>query len=413
MTRLFIALFVLMISFPAAAEKPYTVENVKINMKGINPVEARDKAFEAAQTKAFKALFRSLNNGQDVSFDESRIPSLIADFELVDEQIAPNHYAATYTFRFKRLASEEFARETQYAQGLPVQQPQTMIDPNAPYNPANYQKPDTPYSDLYAGQSSYQQPGKGPLLLPYWKAGETVSLWGQDNRWSNTWQRLENTVDQGSGFLLPIGDLSDMRATSAGLPESRDAISQLMARYQTNRIIVAVGERAVSSITTTLYRADENGLTFWKVVDSPIGPSTDPYSVAAGQVMAELRGNSDPAQTTRMPVTITQNNISETQQPSQTPEPFFQSAKPPVQDVIRAESRFNSPKEWLDLKAKMTPENGISNIRVLSLTPRSATVEMQLSEPVLRVQQYLGNNSVALKEHGTGNGSYIMQFMGS
>lgn len=252
-----------------------------------------------------------------------------------------------------------------------------------------------------------------PLLLPYWKIGESVNLWGQSNRWSNTWQRIENKTEKGKGFLLPIGDLDDMRVTSEGLPETSDQISQLMARYQTDQVVVAVGERAISSITTTLYRADTNGLTFWKVIDSPLGPSADPYSVAAGQVMAELRGNSNPARTSSMPLTAQRQNVIEAPAIAQEPEPFFQQPTVPVNSVIRAESRFNSPKEWLELKAKMTPENGISNIRVISLTPRSATVEMQLSEPVISVQQYLGDDSIALKEHGAGDGSYIMQFMGS
>ncbi len=174
MSRFLILFALVLIALPAYAQKAYEVENVKINLKNVNPVEARDKAFNAAQLKAFKALFRSLNKGEVLEFDEARIPALIEDFELIDEQIAPDRYAATYTFRFRRLASEEFARETQYEQGITVAN-ETNNDPDAPYNPSNPQQGYTgpQYSQLYAqGNNNVRKTAnvlKPPLLLPYWK----------------------------------------------------------------------------------------------------------------------------------------------------------------------------------------------------------------------------------------------------
>lgn len=414
----FLMFFVMMIfALPATAQpgaqKAYEVENVKINLKNVNPVEARDKAFEAAQIKAFKALFRSLNNGETLEFDESRVPSLIEDFELIDEQIAPSRYAATYTFRFRRLASEEFARETQYEQGLQQQ----VVDYDAPYNPNQPQGyTGTKYSELY-GQNNLRKTAtrtKPPLLLPYWKSNGNFMLWGQGNRWQNTWRRLENKTETGRGFLLPIGDLSDMRYTSNGLPQGREAVEQLTARYQVDQIVIAVGEMASGSITTTLYASDERGIKLWKVIDSPIGPSTDPYSVAAGQIMAEIRGNSNPALTSRPPqVAVDLNRENSGQVPNidrVDDEPFFQARQAPTQQVIRAKSRFQTPREWLELKESMIPANGVHQVRVISLTPKSAIVELHLSAPIQQVRRNLGNNNITLQET---DGDYTVSFMGS
>ena len=415
MSRILMLFVLMMIALPAQAQKAYEVENVKISLQNVNPVEARDKAFEAAQLKAFKALFRSLNKGEVLEFDESRVSSLIEDFELIDEQIAPNRYAATYTFRFQRLASEEFARETQYQQGFAQQK---AVDPDAPYNPnaQNQGYTGTHYSKLY-GQNNIRKTAtvlKPPLLLPYWKTDGNVVLWGQENRWQNTWRRLENSTETGRGFVLPIGDLSDMRYTSGRLPQSGEAVQQLKARYQVEQLIVAVGERAVSSITTTLYTSDDRGLKLWKVIDSPIGPSADPYSVAAGQIMAEIRGNSNPAITSRPPQVATNINRENTGQIPNVDriddEPFFQARQAPTQQVIRAKSLFQTPKEWLRLKDNMIPENGIHQVRVISLTPKSAIVELHLSAPVQQVQRNLVGQNVALQET---DGDYTVNFMGS
>ncbi len=209
-----------------------------------------------------------------------------------------------------------------------------------------------------------------------------VALWGQGNKWQETWRRLENATAAGRGFILPIGDLSDMRYTSDSLPQNRQAVEQLLSRYQVDHMVVAVGEMASGSITTTLYKSDDQGIKLWKVIDSPIGPQADPYSVAAGQIMAEIRGNSNPAVTSR-------TNQSAVQIPGaeggQIPNidrdddvPFFQAAPSPTQQVIRAKSRFQTPQEWLRLKDSMSAENGIHQVRVISLTPKSAMVELHL-----------------------------------
>jgi hypothetical protein len=404
-------LLVIIPLMPAWAQAPFKVENVKINLKGVNPVEAREKALAAAQLKAFKALFKGLNKGEELSFDESRVPGLLEDFELVDEQIAPNRYAATYTFRFKRLATQEMVREAQYAAGTPPAYNNNDAAYVPPSPPQQGNQINSPYSDLFKSpqqteQVTRQEPIQAPLLLAYWKENTTPVLWGTENKWQNTWKRLERSVDTQSAFILPIGDLSDMRLTSEILPEQQSEIDQLLARYQTASLIVAVGQKAIGSITTTLYRADQNGLIFWKVIDSPLGPPSDPYSVAAGQIIAEIRGNSNPA--------LTSLPAKQQIQTAQNEQPFFvPEQQGAVTETIRAEGRFNSPREWLELKSIMNAGNGVAQVRVLSLTPRAAVLELQLSKSVLEVQQNLGARSVALKETGSSPNPYIVKFMGS
>ncbi|MCB9973329.1 MAG: hypothetical protein H6854_02070 [Rhodospirillales bacterium] len=401
-----ILLFLGGFSFDARAQQsqPYVVENVKIALKGISPVEARDQALDAAQLKAFKALFRGLNQGMELPFDQSRVGGLVQDFELVDEQITPDRYAATYTFRFKRAATQEMIREVQYAA-------QGVVPPA-----------DGQYSTLFAKGASAQGQ-KVSLLLPYWKTATGVSLWGGENLWQGTWRRLEAQAAAENGFVLPIGDLADQRELGDSLPENQEVIHTLLARYQTSDLVVAVGERAISSITTTLYKAKDGGLVFWKVIDSPLGPTDDPYSVAAGQVMAEIRGQSNPQTTSRLPQDAAQAGQMPNAAPSspgemepgagqQTP-PFYNTdATPPMsaQNLLKAYSMFSSGKEWVQIRTLLSPENGIASLRVLSLMPRSAVVELQLVDPLPTVQKKLAQQDVLLELRPNGTKqAYFLQ----
>jgi len=133
--------------------------------------------------------------------------------------------------------------------------------------------------------------------------------------------------------------------------------------------VIAVGERVTSSITTTLYKDDKNGMIFWKVIDSPLGPMQNLYSVAAGQVMAELRGNSNPQMTSRNSE-ISRPIQANTAPVSNTPPQFVTSrtSETPLM-TLSAISSFQSPKEWQRLKTALDAERRIKNIREFSLLP--------------------------------------------
>lgn len=474
----------------AKAQNVYTVENVKVDISADNPVSAREQAFQQAQRKAFLALSGSLGKEGAENIDTATLSSLIKDFEIVDEKLAPNRYAATFIFRFNRNQTEQYFASyqppaltpempltppvaggfdhvddyTQYSpntypnmpqqgqpynyqppqqqygqQPVPQQQGQQPVYPNqnpdlaqgtTPHmdpNTMDQNLEDLSYSELFARDNAHtqnmnqqilngtrptpsanQQPqytqraptqqaapqNQSVLLLPYWRSGDNVMLWGSQNAWMKTWKKLENI--SANKFVLPLGDLTDMQQIGDQLPEDPLMLQTLLARYNVSQAVIAVGQYAPRSITTALYTATPQGLKFWQVIDSPFGPQTDLHSIAAGEVLKEMGtlGLHNPQQAP-LANDYAQTQHMQTHGNAAAP-PYYQqnSADRPVvpnqnDQFITVEGRFENAREWLQMKTLLDQINGIETIEILSLKPQSVMMNMELSQPVSSVQNAL------------------------
>lgn len=389
-----------------AQEHVYTVEQVKIDIRGENPVEAREKAFEQAQVKAFSALSKSLNNGQAVALDIGTVAPLLKDFEITDEKIAADRYAATYTIRFNQAAVQSVMSRygvVPLPPGAPGYTPEgtppladgTVPPADSAYPVENTASPNQPsYSNMFNGQQPVQvaaAPADDPvLLLAYWRVNGTPVLWGAGNRWADTWQRLERATTAAASFTLPIGDLADVQELGDNIPDQPEQITRLLARYQTAKAVVLVGEDSPRGITTEIYRTTPAGsLNFVKSIESPRGPSEDMYSIAAGQALAELRGGA----VGQAPV-YTQGNGPVA--PSATDAPV--KVQGPVVQMIMVESTFSNAREWMQIKTALEGAMGVARIDVVSLRPGSALIKVNMSQPVEQVIQNLRQSSLSLRQ---------------
>ena len=452
----------------AHAQNVYTVENVKVDISADSPLTAREQAFSQGQHVAFAALAKSLGKpdaGQNI--DPAMLSTLIKDFEIVDEKLAPNRYAVTYIFRFKRNESDryfssyvasvpsqvetdrpdygelEYGEETNpmegQAQGYPAQQDtgrpsysELFANDEAYTQNMNERalsgqgfgnagapsaQPQQPYQAAQPHQPAAGRPSAPVLLLPYWRDGGDLTLWGAQNPWTQTWRRLENVAD--NQFILPLGDLADMQQIGDRLPEDPRALQKLFARYQVKDAVIAIGQQTPRSITTTLYKADEAGLHFWKVMDSPLGPVSDVYSVAVGEVLRDIQSapapdenyaqhNDEPSRGFRMspqaatsPYAPTDNVASPYYNYGQN---TLSAQDQPVigqaQDQrIMVEGRFANAQEWLQMKGLLDQVNGIGGIQIVSLKPNSAVMYMEISQSIDILRQALAGYRLDLGQN--------------
>lgn len=414
---------ILFYSVPVEA-RSFTVENVTVDQRG-DPVSARENAFQEAQTKAFAALSNSLAQAgktaplppSALSEDASIIASLIEDFEIIDEQIAPNRYAATYTFRFKR---EDVLA---YLNSRPITDtgPLSPFDADQPYI-TGAERVERPYSGLFnndqaphnaATHAITPETSGLTLVLPYWQDGSQTILWGDRNQWLSSWQTLEQQQGTLGRFILPLGDLSDMSRIGDQIPQSAEALNALLMRYQAERALIAVARPTNSGLDIDLYQGTATNLVFLKTVSATLGSMTDPYAAAAQTALASLEqvdstlsiGRIAPAQPAFPPNNLAQPSHS--QSSASTQSGFIQG-----QAKITVTTRFASPQEWLEIRRALEGSSATQDIQVISLKPRSAKLSVDLNDSVeaLRGSLYRRNLRLAPEVNGSGSGYTLGYF---
>ncbi|MEZ5919396.1 MAG: DUF2066 domain-containing protein [Alphaproteobacteria bacterium] len=194
----------------------FTVENVRVDVTATNAIEAREKAFEEAQIKAFEELSRRMTandmqaDGQ--APDPLTISTLIQDFEVTAEKLSSVRYIGTYTFRFK----------------------------------------DSAVRNYFAGRGmAYTDVGSRPLLvLPFYQRPDgRPTLWSSDNIWMQGWSTLRD-LDGLVPLVVPLGDLADIRdiGDDDALTYRENKLLNMLGRYGASEavIVIAVPDQALA-----------------------------------------------------------------------------------------------------------------------------------------------------------------------
>lgn len=314
----------------AANDAIFTVPGVKVDVTAESSLAAREQAFAQAQTLAFQQLAeRLMPESQLATFqppDVSVISPMIKDFEITDERITHVRYIATYTFRFQGDAIRNFFA------GAGVS-----------------------YSDVSS---------KPVLILPYFQYGARTVLWGADNPWLAAWnesQAMRGLVP----VIVPIGDLQDVSEMNDNDALTYDPakLSSMIERYAAGEaiILLAIPEwdasggrtsgQAPDRLVVMIYRTDRGQPEYankFVMAKAEIGDSPDIYAAAV----------------------------------KRSRETFQKAWK--KQTVVRAEqdSRlkvrvpFTTLQEWAETQQKLRRVQGISTMKLLSLTQNEAYVEL-------------------------------------
>lgn len=333
MRRLYNPFFLILIAFAAGWVFPlpvraqsgasFTVESVHADASAENATKARETAFGQAQAIAFSTLANRLLSAEDLGRfktpDLAAIGPMIQDFEIVNERISSVRYIGTYTFRFDPASVQRFLED----QGLAVK--------------------DTPHQDEAPSATR-------TLIFPFYQWGGRTLLWGEVNPWRRAWEQTSSP-----SILVPLGDLEDVRDMSgeSALTYDRQSLDMMLARYGTNDAAIAIaqplpdpgGKDSVGALEVQLYRAEPTGPIRLRTLVIPSVPGADLYTLAVRQVSDALREVADTG------------NVESGRK-----------------RAITLRLRFSGSDEWVATQRSLESFPGLGDIRILSLTPRAATL---------------------------------------
>ncbi|MGZ9097443.1 MAG: DUF2066 domain-containing protein [Micavibrio sp.] len=333
-------------SAPAWAEDVFTVSGVKVDVTAENAVAAREKAFAEAQLVAFKALADRLLGAEEAKTfvlpDVATISTMIQDFEITDERLSAVEYIGTYTFRF-----DGDAVRNQFNMG------------------------GTKYSDVAS---------KPVLALPFFQWGSRIIIWQDSNPWLKAWSRSE---PQGGlvPIRVPLGDIRDIAdiGDDQALTYRRDGMNEILGRYGAGEAIILIavpGPADAAGVPTDLgvmiYRTDRDRPEYVQTLRiNPDANSTADalYDKAVRETRAALQ--QEWKVETAVDPTIPTNNVT-----------------------VRVQ--FSTMQQWVETRQALRRVQGITAMKVKTVTPREAQVELEFSGDENRLRLALEQQDMML-----------------
>lgn len=354
---------------PAAPEASlFTVENVVVDVTADNALQAREKAFEEAQVKAFGELAaRMLPESARAGFTPPPAPEIspmILDYEVTNEKLSSKRYIGTYTFRFGEQAV-------------------------------------TRYFDV-KGVNNYRVAAVKPLLiLPFLEQDGRTTLWSPYNLWMKAW-----TETGEPSLIVPIGDLSDV--ADIGDDDAPDyngrGLSSMLARYGAGEAAIAIARPAAdgASVNIELYRTDRGESEFAGNLaeTAPAGGDPSVLYAAAVRHMAEIlrqdwKNGEGLAQAALVP-------SAPADSPSTLQPPSSQSSEtPPLPQAsggnsVSVRAAFTTLQEWAAIQRALARAGGISDIMLRAISPREAVLDLVYSGDMSQLELALAQVDLAL-----------------
>lgn len=384
-----------------AANSPYSVKGVEVDITDESSVKARNKAFIEAQRKAFEVLATRYYAEGELKVlkipNDDTLSGFIQDFKIASEQISSKRYKGVFDFRFKPAAvNQHFGR-----------------------GPINYVDDATPES-------------KKILLIPYYHEEKKPIIFNkaQNPFWGSL---LEDSADY-KDVILPEGNIQDLTDIGDKNPGflSSVTIRRLKARYEVGFVAVATANVSLqdqSKININIQDASSGTLVDVKNFDTDAKMiAKETLSVAndiskpkkAVPVVSDLSGNlvggDNPTnqntdipqseinpdhfrpsnQRGRMPVSAREQMIAKAQQLQamgggnvganpkavsprgmQTPEAIEAAAD---EGEANVQVYFNSMTEWVNIQKEMSNLDGIKGIRIVTLKTNQADTVIEYKD---------------------------------
>lgn len=353
----------------------YVVHNVKVDIVAESSVKARNQAFSAAQTKAFKMLSeRFLAPEQVAGFtppDAATIAGMVSDFEITSEQLSKKRYLGTYIFRFKPASVNRF-----FGHG-----------------------PTADFTQVGSG-------GNKLLVLPVFSQNGEKSFWDiKKNPWLQAWQSQIETAP--SSLLVPKGDVSDKMDIRELNAEkfTQSGIKRIRSRYGAYDVVIvsAVFDQTARDILKiNIYRTDRGKIELMQTLPVPTGSAKrlgELLAKAVPQTKAALSGNWKGQALYEDPYAVTTPVVPE-QLESVTPS-TPPSAYVPQSGVLRANSYFTNMADWIATRRSLNGIAPLRAIRITALTTNKASMEFSYSD-WMALTSALSARNLALQAVGPG-----------
>lgn len=335
-------------SSSARADDVFTVSDVKVDVTAENAVAAREKAFAEAQVQAFTALAQKLLGEDDFKQykapDAPVIAAMIKDFEITDERLSAVQYIGTYTFRFEGSAVR---------------------------------------NHFNTGGVRYSDVGSKPVLvLPFYQAEGHTVLWQENNPWLAAWSNEREPAGMLVPIAVPLGDIRDVAdiGDNEAMTYSPEGLNSMLTRYGAVEavIVVAVPEAGIAgapeAISIMMYRTDTYVPQLVRTVRVTADAGMDTAALfEKGE--KEIRSAIQSDWKTAMAVNpVTENN------------------------AITVHVQFQTMQQWVETRQAMMRVQGLTDIKVKSVTPREAQVDIYFAGDENRLRQMMAQADLILSQ---------------
>ncbi len=319
------------VALPAGTKpNPYSVDNVVVDADGGDATDARARALAQGEVTAFKQLITRINPAKAADIlsrtPPSRISNMIRGYQVVDEQITPNHYHATLRYNFDPKQADLFVAPVQ-----PAAAP-------APAKPAQVEAP-----------ADTRPVSKAVLVLPVYNQGGALKLWQDDNQWRDVW--YDAALEAGGGLVVaPLGNLDDrvdVDGTNVN-DASYTSLARMCKRYGTGQV----------DIVTAYYdlKADPKPtleVTIKRILPDKVDTKQMNYILLSTETLDTLlvRASNDIAKTLYKQQTIDPNKIEYAR-------------------LKEIDARINTSdiREWQDLRQRLLTHTNIVAIKFNSIS---------------------------------------------
>lgn len=344
-----------------AAEDVFTVSGVKVDVTAENAVAAREKAFGEAQVAAFKALaLRILGDEAAKTYTAppvADISTMIQDFEITDERLSAVEYIGTYTFRFDGPSIRRQFNMEHMAQNMAT---------------------------------------RPVLVLPFYQMGSRISLWQESNPNLSAWSR-SNAQGGLVQIRVPLGDIRDIAdvGDDQALTYRRDGLYQILERYNASEAIVLIAvpgpadaADVPTDISTMIYRTDRDRPEYVQTIKTnPDANSTAAqlYDKAVREVRAALQRDWKSEGAGAYAYTAT---------PQANPDGSMPDAV--TGNIMTVRAQFATMQQWIETRQAIRRVPGLIGMKVRSVTPREAVVELEYAGDEVGLKSALTQQDLVL-----------------
>lgn len=306
--------FFVMISSAHAVSGLFTVQDVKVDVTADNAMSARDQAFAQAQVKAFETLRGRMLSEEESAAFENPDPSVISTLIKDFEVTQEKLSSVRYIGTYTFRFKEREVREFFSRRGVR-------------------------FTDV----------GSKPLLiLPFYQHNGKTVLWSPYNEWMQAWNAYDG-YDGLVPLVVPLGDVQDVADMGGdeALTYDERGLTQMLQRYGAGEAVLAIAIPEPSGgLGVHIYRTDRVGPEYVQKITTRGGD--DAYKDAVERVASALQRD------------------------------WKSRTSASASEVNRLQVRinYNSLEEWSAMQRALERVYGITEVKVVSLSPREARVDL-------------------------------------
>jgi hypothetical protein len=330
-------------------KQQFTVTGVEVDVTAADAAQARLKAIEEAQVKAFAELAKRLAGESGGAIMATLPPAdvgrMLASLSVESERSAPGRYIGKLTISF--LPAK--VREAFLAKGINLPAPAAA---------------------------------DGILLIPVWADGGAEAVIWDDN----PWRRALVELDLAGGsvpFRLPLGDTEDWTAFSTPAEATPETVAPLLSRYKSANAVLMLAEQDQTGIRVRLVALPaQPTLSFEKTYPLSDISLTEAAAEATNVIAQHLQGGG--AATPETP-------------PAAPSAPLAGASQ-----TLEATLMFTGPEQLAQIRQNLLTAAGVQGMDLVQIMVGGAIVRVNYTGTPQELHLALGSRGLELVELSSG-----------